>query len=161
LKFDLGVDPRTGKRQTRYHSFKGSKREAQAELTRLLSTMDMGSYVDISKVTVADFLDRWERDWASMNVSPKTFEYRQLIKLNVIPHIGSVSVQKLRPVDLNELYATLLRSGGRPRSLNPNNLEERPVPLSPEPLAMCIAFCTERLGMPHYGGWSLRMLPQS
>ena len=111
LKFDLGVDPRTGKRQTRYHSFKGSKREAQAELTRLLSTMDMGSYVDISKVTVADFLDRWERDWASMNVSPKTFEYRQLIKLNVIPHIGSVSVQKIADQEGSRSAAGCVGSG--------------------------------------------------
>ena len=28
LKFDLGTDPQTGKRLTRYHSFKGTKREA-------------------------------------------------------------------------------------------------------------------------------------
>jgi integrase len=32
LKFDLDADPHTGKRITRYHSFKGTKREAEAEL---------------------------------------------------------------------------------------------------------------------------------
>ena len=37
LKFDLGRDPLTGKRQVRYVSFKGTKREAQAELARLLA----------------------------------------------------------------------------------------------------------------------------
>jgi hypothetical protein len=35
IKFDLGTDPATGKRLTRYHSFKGTKREAEAELIRL------------------------------------------------------------------------------------------------------------------------------
>ena len=29
LKFDLGTDPATGKRKTRYQSFKGTKREAE------------------------------------------------------------------------------------------------------------------------------------
>ncbi len=32
LKFDVGTDV-SGKRQIRYHSFKGTKREAQADLT--------------------------------------------------------------------------------------------------------------------------------
>jgi hypothetical protein len=33
IKFDLGTDPATGKRQTRYHSVKGTKKDAQAELS--------------------------------------------------------------------------------------------------------------------------------
>jgi hypothetical protein len=37
LKFDIRRGPFTGRRKTRYHSFKGTKREAQAELTRLLA----------------------------------------------------------------------------------------------------------------------------
>ncbi len=38
--------------------------------------------------------------------------YRQILNLNVVPHIGAVRVQKLRPVHLSELYAKLQRSGG-------------------------------------------------
>jgi integrase len=130
IKIELGTDTRTGKRQTRYHSCKGSRKDAQAELTRLLSTMDKGGYVEPSRLSVTDFLARWDRDWASMNVSPKTLErYRQLIMLNIVPHIGALSVQRLRPVDLNELYAKLLRSGGRPRP--PKAAEGKPVPLAP------------------------------
>jgi len=46
LKFDLGADPLTGKRLTRYHSFKGTKKEAEIELTRLKAGADRGEYVD-------------------------------------------------------------------------------------------------------------------
>ena len=68
---------------------------------------------DPSKATVAEFIERWDRDWASVNVGAKTLErYRQILKLYVVPHIGAVRVQKLRPVHLNELYAKLLRTGG-------------------------------------------------
>jgi len=112
LKFDLYRDPVTGKRKTRFRSFKGTKRQAEAELTRLLAQADDGSYVDPTKTTVAEFLDRWERDWATANVSPKTLErYRGLIHKQVRPYLGQVQIQKLRPVDLNELYAKLLREG--------------------------------------------------
>jgi integrase len=112
LKFDLGADPATGERRIRYHSFKGTKREAEAELVRLKAGADRGDYVDPSKATLAEYLDRWERDWATVNVSPKSMErYRELLKIHVRPHIGALRLQKLRPVNLSELYAKLLREG--------------------------------------------------
>jgi hypothetical protein len=67
LKFDIGTDPQTGKRLTRHHSFEGTKREAEAELIRLKAGVDRGEYVDPSKLTVSEFLDRWE-GWAAGEV---------------------------------------------------------------------------------------------
>jgi integrase len=113
LKFDVGTDALTGKRRIRYMSFKGTKREGELELARLVAQNAAGEGIDPSKATVAEFVERWDRDWASVNVGPKTLErYRQIIKLNVVPHIGAVRLQKLRSVHLNELYAKLLRAGG-------------------------------------------------
>jgi integrase len=114
IKFDIGTDPLTGKRRIRYVAFKGTKRAAEIELARLVSQNAAGEGVDPSKSTIAEFADRWERDWATANVGLKTLErYRQLLRLYVKPHIGSVRIQKLRAVHLNELYSALLRSGGR------------------------------------------------
>jgi hypothetical protein len=39
----------------RYRSFKGTKREAQAELVRLLETVRLGDHVDASKMTLAEY----------------------------------------------------------------------------------------------------------
>jgi integrase len=114
IKFELDADALTGKRRIRFVTFRGTKREAEIELARLVSQNAAGEGVDPSKTTVAEFLERWDRDWASMNVSPKTLErYRQILRLNVVPHIGAARLQKLRPVHLNELYGNLLRSGGK------------------------------------------------
>jgi len=112
LKYEAGTDPRTGCRVTKYVSFKGSKREAQAELVRLMDAFRRGDYIDPSKVTVSEFLDRWDKDWAANNLSPKTRErFSQLIMHQVQPHLGSMPIQKLRAVHLNELYGKLLRDG--------------------------------------------------
>ena len=119
LKFDDGRDPATGKRRIRYVSFKGTKREAQIELTRLMAAHDKGDYIDPSKATVAQFLDRWHRDWAAINVGGKTRErYEELTSAHVKPHIGMMQIQKLQPVHLAELYAKLLREGNRQRGLD-------------------------------------------
>ena len=52
------------KRITKYASFKGSKREAQAKLAELITAVAKGSHVDTSRVTVAEFvrsrIDQWE-----------------------------------------------------------------------------------------------------
>ena len=117
LKFDAGRD-HTGRR-IRYVSFKGTRRNAEIELARLIAANAAGGGVDPTKATVAQFIARWDRDWASLHVSPKTLErYRQLLRLYVVPHLGSLRIQKLRPVHLQELYAHLLRKGG---------YEERPL----------------------------------
>jgi integrase len=126
LKFDTGVDPLTGRRMTRYHSFKGTKRDAQAELVRLMDATARGTYIDPSKTTLGEFLDRWERDWAAINVTPKTLErYAELLKVHVRPHLAALPVQKLAPAHLAELYGKLLREGRRPRG------EEAAAGLSP------------------------------
>jgi integrase len=123
LKFDLGADPQTGRRLTRYHAFKGTKREAQAELTRLMAGAADGNYVDPVKTSLGEFLDRWERDWAAVNVSPKTKErYCELLRNHVRPHLGAVPLQKLRPVNLSELYAKLSREGRSDAGLSPRTV---------------------------------------
>jgi integrase len=112
LKFDLGIDPVTGRRGTRYASLKGTKRDAQAKLTELLSEHARGVLVDPSKETLSAFLDRWNRDWATNNVSPKTRErYIQLISNQIKPNVGAMPIQKIRATHLNELYAKLMLSG--------------------------------------------------
>jgi integrase len=105
-------DPATGKRQTRYVSFKGTKKQAQVELARLVTEAEAGQTVEPTRSTVAEFLDRWVRDWATGNTSPKTLErYRQLIRNQLVPQIGRLQIQKLRTTHLAEAYATLLRGG--------------------------------------------------
>ena len=112
LKYEIGTDPRTGRRVTQYRSFKGTKREAQAELVRLLDTVRRGEHVDPAKLILAEYLDRWEQGWAALQVGPKTRErYVELLRLHVRPHIGALPLHKLQPVHLAELYAKLLSTG--------------------------------------------------
>ena len=59
IKFDLGRDPLTGRRITKYVTFRGTKRRAQEELTRLLGQRNDGSYVEPTKMTVAQYLNHW------------------------------------------------------------------------------------------------------
>ena len=107
-------DPHTGGRKRRWHSFAGTKRQAQVECARLISEAQNGAAVDFSRVTVGADLARFQSDWVAVHVSARTAErYRQLLD-HVRRHFGNRQLQKLRPADLAALYAALSRSGWRP-----------------------------------------------
>jgi len=80
----------------------------------LVTGANTGHYVDPPKTTLGEFLDRWERDLAAINVSGKTRErYGELLRYQVRPRIGRIRLQRLKPLNLSELYAALLREGAR------------------------------------------------
>jgi len=112
LKFEGGTDA-TGKRVTKYTSFRGSKREAQVKLAELISAVAKGQHVDVSRVTVGEFvrarIDQWE---ASGNISAKTAErYRELTENQIVPFIGAMAVQKVRPLHVEQWHSDLRTKG--------------------------------------------------
>lgn len=106
-------DNSAGKRRRKWHSFKGTKRQAQEECARLISEMKAGSYFEPSKMTVAEFFERWLTH-IRPNVSPRTFErYEEIAKKNLVPLLGAVVLTKLRPIQISEAYAKALAVGRR------------------------------------------------
>src|SRR5262249_3030776 len=75
---------------------------------RLITEMKDGAYVETDRASLNDFLDRWERDWAATNISPKTAErYGELLRKHVRPAFGDKPLQAISAQDLNRLYADL------------------------------------------------------
>jgi integrase len=110
-------DPQTGKRIRKWHSFDGTKRQAQVEAAKLIAEAQGRISVDPTRETVAQFIDRFLRDWAALNVSTRTAtRYGELLN-HVRRHLGDRPLQKLRPADLAALYATLSRSGMASRTI--------------------------------------------
>ena len=101
--------PGNGKRKQKWHSFKGNKRQAQIECSRLISELQNGSYVAPTRLTMAQYFERWLLH-IEPNVSPRTHErYSQLLMYNLAPVIGGKLLSKLQPIDISEAYATLVK----------------------------------------------------
>jgi integrase len=106
-------DATTGKRRRRWHSFHGTKRQAQIECARLISEMKGGTYVEPSKMTLAQFLERW-LDNVKPRISPRTHErYTEIVRKNIIPALGAIHLIKLRPAQIAGAYSDALASGRR------------------------------------------------
>ena len=106
-------DSATGKRKRKWHSFQGTKRQAQVECARLISEMKGGTYREPSKTTVAQFLEHWLGHTKS-RVSPRTHErYCEIVRKNIVPALGAVLLSKLRPAQISSAYSEALTSGRR------------------------------------------------
>ena len=64
-------DPQTGKRKRKWHSFKGTKRQAQDRCAELVA--GRRDHIEPNKLTVAEFLETWLVR-VEPKVSPRTFE---------------------------------------------------------------------------------------
>jgi hypothetical protein len=106
-------DPETSKRRRKWHSFTGTKRQAQVECSRLISELSGGLYIEPAKITVGQFLDRWLEHIQPL-ISPRTHErYGEIIRKNINPLLGAVILTKLRPMQISDAYAKALSSGHR------------------------------------------------
>jgi integrase len=109
-------DP-AGKRKRVWHSFAGTKRQAQIECAKLIAEAQHGGAVMPDKITVSEFLDRFERDWVTGHVGARSGERYRNALAHVRRLIGTRPLQKLVPADLATLYATLGREDLAPRSV--------------------------------------------
>jgi integrase len=109
LKYDV---PGNGKRETRYVTLRGTKAEAQRQAAKIIAAVVSGEAVDPTSETVRDFVERWLRDWGTANLSSLTLEgYSQMLRKHLCARVGSVPIQRLRPSDLQAVYAAMAKDG--------------------------------------------------
>ena len=109
-----GVDPATGKDKRRWHPAGDNRKDAERVLADLIKRVHDGDYRAPDKITLGNYmLKRWLPTKRG-RLKPSTAEsYERIIRLHINPNIGNIPVQKLRPEDLDELYARLLTDGKR------------------------------------------------
>jgi len=122
LRYSLGTDPAKGKRRIATATVRGTKKEAERELRRLLRTVDTGEHVDPTRITVRQWLNTW-LDAARAEVSPKSHErYSEIAHNFLIPTLGNLPLAKLAPNHIQEAYngwAVGGRRDGKPGGLSP------------------------------------------
>jgi integrase len=107
----LGRDPITGKKKQSWRTVHGTKKDAERELNRLLHELDTGAYIDPSRLTVGEYLDKW-LDYAKTNVSGKTYErYEGIVRDHLKPALGAHLLTKLQPLHVQAHYSASLKNG--------------------------------------------------
>jgi integrase len=113
ITLSLGKDPSTGKYRRSRHTVEGTKKDAERERTRLLREYDTGGYVEPMKTTVAEYLERWLKEYVATRIDkPRTRRsYQMIVRGHLIPAIGHVKLARLTQQTIQAYYATALASG--------------------------------------------------
>lgn len=90
--------------------FKGTRRQAERELARLVAEVDAGS-VNIRAMTVSQLLDRYLEHAA---IEPDTLkDYTGIARLYLRPALGAKRLDKLAAADLDAMYDSLTVGAAR------------------------------------------------
>ncbi len=111
---ESGRDPKTGQRQRRTFTVRGTKKDAEREAAAHVSAVAGGTYVDPSKETVGEFLYRWLRDYVEPSLALRTrLRYREIVEGDLIPHLGNIAMQRLKPTHILAAEQALRNVGNR------------------------------------------------
>jgi integrase len=97
-------------------TFRGTKKEAEAELRRLLGDADKGAHVAVDKKRT---LSVWAGEWIELKAAERQHKtvarYEDLLRLHVLPKLGDRLLQQITPHEINLLYAQMTTLAPRTR----------------------------------------------
>lgn len=86
-----------------------SKREAEKELARFITSIEGGCTYSASKTTLNEYSQMWLQTYVMPNLSPTTYQsYNEKLNKHILPYLGSKRLDKIKPLDLDNLYNFLL-----------------------------------------------------
>ena len=107
-RFTVSYDPVTGKQKQRAVTGKTQKEVAQ-KLRVITAEIDRGTYIEPSKLTLAQWLERWQAEYL-VGVKPSTANlYQECIRLYILPHLGEARLDKLTGATIQHFYNELNR----------------------------------------------------
>ena len=153
IRYSLGRDPVSGKRRFATATVRGTRKEAERELVRLLRTVDTGEHVDPSRMTVGDWLELWTQT-TKAEVSPKSHErYAEIVRCYLAPALGTIALQRLTPSDIQKAYNNFARNLDR----NPSPRTRRHIHRI---LKSALARAVEQQAIPRNPADALKRLPK-
>ena len=100
-----------GRRDVRKVSAK-TQADCRARLDALKSDRAKGVTLEPHRITVAELLRLWDEDCVTRSLRPKTLHsYRQVVRLYLVPLLGTTKVRDLRPEHVRHLLTSLIERG--------------------------------------------------
>lgn len=102
-------DPNTGKTKPQWVGGFESEKSAKLARDKARVSISNSTYVGPNKLTVGEYLTTWINEVHANQLKVTTLErYKRVIDRYLIPELGAIKLQDLRPSHVQALYSTLL-----------------------------------------------------
>src|SRR5689334_21123543 len=117
VRIFMGSDG-NGKRRYLNKTIRGTKKDANTYLSKTLTEISAGTFVESSPDTVEDYLKKWLETAAKPRLRENTYrEYEGLIERYVKPKLGPMRLCDLHPLNVQKFYAGLTAQNLSPRTV--------------------------------------------
>ena len=113
---DLGRTPDGKRDQKRRRGFP-TRKAAEEAMARELHERRTGAYIEPTKLTLGEYLEKWLDETERGRLAHTTYTYRSIVSNRIIPHLGSVPLAKLTPLDVQACYRALGEAGYAPKTI--------------------------------------------
>jgi len=112
VQASAGFDEFSGRRRRVTRRIRGTRREAERALTRVLRDLDTGNWADPGRLSLGHYLeDRWLPHAASRVRASTHDRYAGLVTHHIAPKIGRVKAANLRPSHCQAVLDAMIAAG--------------------------------------------------
>jgi integrase len=111
-----------GKRRQRKKGGFTTKKAAQQHVNLVLTSINRGSYVAPSSLTMQDYLTNMWLPSLGVRLSTRR-SYEGHVTAYLIPHLGRIPLQRLTAADLRRMYSALRAAGSRKKPLSATTVQ--------------------------------------
>lgn len=110
-RFVVGIDPGTGK-DIRKSVYAKTQKEVRKKMTEAIAALDKDDYREPCKMSLAQWLDIWSKEYLG-SVKPRTVvDYKDNIKNHIKPALGAVKLDALTAHAIQKFYNSLAKPVG-------------------------------------------------
>ena len=100
LVVELERDPLTGKRERKYKTIRGTKKQAEAELRKMISELESGNIITASSMKLSGWMATWLSTYLP-NIEQTTRDgYQEKIDNYIIPTLGHIPLKTIKTNDI-------------------------------------------------------------
>ena len=107
-RYTVGRDPGTGK-QIQRSIYGATQEEVRKKLTAVSSSIDNGTYIEPSKLTMKQWLEIWLKEYTANIKESTAVVYDTQIRVHILPAIGAVKLSALNAPTIQAFYNSLSR----------------------------------------------------
>ena len=117
LVVEADRDPITGKRNRYYKTVKCGKRQAEAELRKMIAEIEGGGICTPTAMKLGDWMDTWLTTYLP-NIEQTTRDgYREKIDNYIKPNLGHLPLKALSPRAIQDWINNLMKEGRSPKTI--------------------------------------------
>lgn len=111
-------DPLTGKRNRKYKTVRGTKKQAELVRRKMIEEMESGDIVVASAMKVKDWMEEWVSNYVPNIEATTRVGYNERIRNSINPYLGEIPLKTLKPLFVQKWVNTLHNERGlKPKTI--------------------------------------------